>query len=63
MKDKIISFFRDVTKELKKNVTWPTKEELKESTYVVVFVCILFALFTYTIDFSITKIFSEIFGK
>ncbi len=31
MKEKIIGFFEDVVKEMKK-VTWPTKAELKEST-------------------------------
>jgi preprotein translocase subunit SecE len=31
MKEKIVNFFNDVVKEMKK-VTWPTKDELKEST-------------------------------
>ncbi len=60
MKEKIIKFFSDVTKEMKK-VTWPTKEELKESTVVVIVVCLALAVFTYLIDMGISVIFKEIF--
>ena len=42
MKEKIIGFFQDVVKEMKK-VTWPTKDELKESTKIVIVVCIILA--------------------
>jgi len=38
-----------VVKEMKK-VTWPTKEELMESTKVVIIVCIILATFTFAID-------------
>jgi len=60
MKDKIIAFFQDVMKEMKK-VTWPTTDELKESTYVVIVVCLIIAGFTYVIDLGINKIFQGIF--
>jgi len=60
MKDKIIAFFQDVVKEMKK-VTWPTKEELVESTKIVIVVCIVFALFTYVIDIIINEAFKGIF--
>ncbi len=60
MKEKIVNFFNDVVKEMKK-VTWPTKEELKESTQIVIVVCIIIALFTYFIDMAITQIFKGIF--
>ena len=60
MKEKIIKFFEDVVKEMKK-VTWPTKQELKESTNVVIAVCIFIALFTYAIDLVITQLFKGIF--
>ncbi|MGB5528544.1 MAG: preprotein translocase subunit SecE, partial [Ignavibacteriaceae bacterium] len=49
MKEKIVKFFEDVVKEMKK-VTWPTKAELLESTKVVIVVCIILAGFTYGID-------------
>lgn len=60
MKDKIIGFFQDVVKEMKK-VTWPTKAELLESTKIVIVVCIVLALFTYVIDIIINQVFKGIF--
>jgi preprotein translocase subunit SecE len=60
MKEKIIAFFQDVVKEMKK-VTWPTKEELLESTKVVIVVCIVLALFTYVIDMLISQVLKGIF--
>ncbi len=60
MKEKILDFFTNVSKEMKK-VTWPTKEELKESTTIVVVVCLLFAAFTYLVDMGVTQIFQGIF--
>jgi len=60
MKDKIIGFFQDVVKEMKK-VTWPTKEELIESTKIVIIVCIILSLFTYVIDMIINQAFKGIF--
>ena len=60
MKEKIIAFFQDVVKEMKK-VTWPTMDELKESTYVVIVSCLIIAAFTYVIDFIITQLFKGIF--
>ena len=60
MKEKIIAFFEDVVKEMKK-VTWPTIEELKESTTVVIVSCLMLAAFTYVIDMLITQIFKGIF--
>lgn len=60
MKDKIVNFFNDVVKEMKK-VTWPTKEELKESTTIVIVTCLIIAAFTYLIDMIIAQIFKGIF--
>jgi preprotein translocase subunit SecE len=60
MKEKIVNFFNDVVKEMKK-VTWPTSDELKESTVIVIVLCLILALFTYGIDIAITQIFKGIF--
>lgn len=60
MKQKIINFVNDVVKEMKK-VTWPTKDELKESTIIVIVACLIIAAFTYVIDIAITQIFKGIF--
>jgi preprotein translocase subunit SecE len=49
MKEKIINFFNDVSKEMGK-VTWPTRDELMESTKVVIIVCLLIAVFTWGVD-------------
>jgi preprotein translocase subunit SecE len=54
LKTKIITFFTDIIKEMKK-VTWPKKEELRESTLVVLVTSLIFAVFVYVID----KILSE----
>jgi preprotein translocase subunit SecE len=60
MKEKIVGFFNDVVKEMKK-VTWPTQDELKESTTVVIVVCLLIAAFTYIVDLAINQIIKGIF--
>ena len=60
MKEKIVNFVNDVVKEMKK-VTWPTKDELRESTTVVIIVCIIIAAFTYVIDLGINYIMRGIF--
>ncbi len=60
MKEKIINFFTDVNKEMRK-VTWPTKDELRESTNVVIVVCLMIAAFTYVIDMIITQVIKGLF--
>ena len=60
MKDKIVGFFEDVLKEMKK-VTWPTKNELMESTKIVIVVCMILAGFTYIIDMIINQVIKGIF--
>ncbi|HEY7751863.1 MAG TPA: preprotein translocase subunit SecE [Ignavibacteriaceae bacterium] len=60
MKEKIIKFFDDVVKEMKK-VTWPTKAELIESSKIVVVVCLILAGFTYIIDMVINQVIQGIF--
>ena len=60
MKEKIIAFFDDVVKEMKK-VTWPTKNELMESTKIVIVVCMILAAFTYVIDMIINQVIKGIF--
>jgi preprotein translocase subunit SecE len=49
MKEKILNFFNDVTKEMGK-VTWPTRDELAESTKIVIIVCVLISVFTWGVD-------------
>ena len=49
MKTKIVNFFLDIVKEMRK-VTWPKKEELKDSTMVVIVTSLIFAVFVFIID-------------
>ncbi|MFA7228695.1 MAG: preprotein translocase subunit SecE [Melioribacteraceae bacterium] len=60
MKEKIINFVNDVVKEMKK-VTWPTRDELKESTSIVIVVCLVLSVFTYVVDMAVNKILQGIF--
>jgi len=60
MKEKIINFFQDVVKEMKK-VTWPTKDELFESTKIVIVACLILSAFTYVIDMLINQVLKGIF--
>jgi len=55
MKEKIIAFFADVVKEMKK-VTWPRREELQESTLIVMVVCGVIALFVYGVDMVVSNL-------
>jgi preprotein translocase subunit SecE len=59
MKEKIIGFVTDVTKEMKK-VTWPTRSELQDSTIVVIAVCSVISVFIYAVDWVVNKIITAI---
>ncbi len=48
--DGAIRFFRDVHTEMK-SVTWPTKDDLKEGTIVVIIMSTIVALFLSAVDF------------
>jgi preprotein translocase subunit SecE len=52
MKEKIIAFFTDVVKEMNK-VTWPKKDELRDSTIVVLVVCLILSAFVFLVDESV----------
>ena len=54
MKEKIIGFFTDVVKEMNK-VTWPKKDDLRDSTVVVLVVCLIIAGFVYVVDFAVSQ--------
>jgi preprotein translocase subunit SecE len=56
MIQKLTVFFNEMTAELKK-VTWPTMDELRESTVVVVVATILVTLFIGVVDIILNRIF------
>ena len=60
MKEKIINFFTDVYKEMNK-VNWPKKEELRESTGIVLAVCLIIAAFVYVVDTLVSQALKGIF--
>ncbi|HOP50210.1 MAG TPA: preprotein translocase subunit SecE [Ignavibacteriales bacterium] len=60
MKEKIVKWVNDVIKEMKK-VSWPSQDELKESTKIVIVLGIIFAIFTYVVDMGISSLFKQIF--
>ena len=56
---KIVSFFNDVKIELNK-VSWPTWDDLKNSTYVVLNLSLILILFLFFVDLILSKILSYI---
>tara|TARA_X000001036_G_C20257732_1_gene634877 strand:- start:377 stop:559 length:183 start_codon:yes stop_codon:yes gene_type:complete len=55
MVKKIQNFLSDVRFEMSK-VSWPTWEELKSSTYVVLTLSLILILFLFVVDFILAKI-------
>ncbi len=48
-------FFGELIAELQK-ASWPTREELKDSTIVVIIACALLGLFTSISDFALYQV-------
>ena len=55
MVKKTQNFLNDVRFELSK-VSWPTWEELKSSTYVVLTLSLMLIIFLFVVDFILAKI-------
>ncbi|MCU0372369.1 MAG: preprotein translocase subunit SecE [Ignavibacteria bacterium] len=60
MRDKIINFFVDIYKEMKK-VSWPKKEEMRDYTKVVLVSMFIFAIFVYIVDKGISELLKVLF--
>ncbi len=60
MISKIKKFVNEVSAEMKK-VSWPTQEQLKESTIVVISVTALISLFVLVVDQIMTELIKAIF--
>ena len=56
---KIRNYFGEIRFEMKK-VSWPTWDELKGSTYVVLSFSVLVAVFLFVVDLVLNKILSAI---
>ena len=60
MFERIRNFFSEVAKEMKK-VSWPTKEQLRESTIVVIVTCVIISTIVFIIDQAMTQVMDLIF--
>ncbi|NTU53138.1 MAG: preprotein translocase subunit SecE [Chlorobiaceae bacterium] len=52
-------YYRDVVGEMRK-VSWPTKDEVKDMTVVVLTVSGILALFTFTVDWVINTVMGKL---
>lgn len=55
MVEKIKSFLEDVRVEMKK-VSWPTHEQMVNSTFIVAVVSVLFTVFTFIADGAFSRL-------
>jgi len=53
------SFFSEVRSELKK-VTWPSRDEVKNTTMVVVLTTVFFGFYLYGLDLIMSQVFTRI---
>ncbi|KAF5042355.1 Protein translocase subunit SecE [anaerobic digester metagenome] len=58
--ENVSRFFRDVRSEMK-SVSWPSKDDLKEGTIVVIVMSAIVAIFLSLVDFGFTKILELVF--
>jgi preprotein translocase subunit SecE len=58
--EKPANFISEVNQEMSK-VSWPTSEELKESTLIVIVLSIAFAIFIFISDTILSKLLKFIF--
>ena len=61
MKERIVTFFNETKTELKK-VTWPSRDELKQSTRVVIIATFLVTVFIGIVDQILSRIIKLVFG-
>ncbi len=58
---RLIKFLKEVRSELKR-VSWPSKDDVRESTTVVIVVVIILAVFIGLVDRALSYLVSFIFG-
>ena len=57
---KLANFVSDVKTEMAK-VSWPSKDQLKGQTLVVIFVSLFFALFIFVVDHLFSRLLSLLY--
>jgi len=55
MINKLTKFLKEVRQELTK-VAWPSKEELRDSTIIVILLSVLLSAFIGVVDFGLSRI-------
>lgn len=55
-------FFKEIRMEMKK-VIWPTKEQLKNNTMLVIAACFFIGIVIWLADAGLGLIFSTVFGQ
>jgi preprotein translocase subunit SecE len=60
MLGKVKNYLNEVAREMKK-VSWPTRAQLRESTYIVIITMLIFTAFVYLVDLIMVKIMQFIF--
>ncbi len=60
MKQNIVGFVQGVGNEMKK-VSWPSKEQLQESTMVTIVFMLFVSVLVFIVDWILTQIFTFIF--
>ncbi len=61
MLGRLIKFIREVRNELKR-VSWPSRDDVRESTTVVIVVVLVLAVFIGLVDRALSYLVSFIFG-
>ena len=59
--DKTVTFLKEVRREVR-FVTWPSKEEIKDSTKIVFVTVFVLAIYIAVLDAALTKLLSLIQG-
>ena len=52
----MLKYFSEAFEELKSNVTWPAWDEVQKYTIIVALFSVIFALATWGVDVSFTKV-------
>lgn len=60
MVGKVKDYINDVNKEMKK-VSWPTREQLRESTVVVIVATMIITGFVYVVDLVMSSLIKGLF--
>lgn len=60
--DIMLKYFSEAFEELKSNVTWPAWAEVQKYTIIVALFSVIFALATWGVDLTFTKVLNGFFN-